>query len=561
MSASRAATKRPRVERTGRAMGAVLRVAMVVVPLACLALFFLYPLAVIAWHSLLNGDARFGVGNYVALWHTPGMLEAAWHSLVLSATTTLVSIVLGFMIAFTLQRSRLPAPNAIRATLLLPMLAPSLMQGLGMLFLLGRNGLVHKWTGWDVEIYGFWGLLIADVIYALPQAVLIIGAALAQSDARYYDAADVLGARRWQQFFALTLPNARFGLLSAAFVVFTVTITDFGNAVVIGGNYHVLATEIYNQVSGQMNFGMGAAVGMVLLLPSLASVYIERIASQRQFGGASESRVPVTPRANRLRDGLLGVGCLLTLLPIAASVATVVFASFVRLWPYRLELTLANYGGELSGGYGAIVTSLEISLAAAALGVLLLFSLSYGARRMPGAVSRLIYTVSVLPAAVPGMVVGLAYILAFNSGPLATWLYGSATVIVLCNFYHYHTQGFLTMSTGLRAVPAALEEVVDCLGGGLRHALQDAVLPFIAATAVSVFFFLFMRSMVTLSAVVFLVTPSLNLASVAVMQLDENGFVSQAAAYSTCIMVVTSLALGLMRLAMKHVMLRRDVLR
>lgn len=528
-------------------LASALRVAMVAVPLACLVLFFVYPLAVIAWHSLVDGSGRIGVANYVALWQAPGVLEAAWHSVVLSVATTLVSIVLGFLIAFTLQRSRLPARNPIRATLLLPMLAPSLMQGLGILFLLGRNGLIHQWTGWDVEIYGLWGLLIADVIYALPQAVLIIGAALAQSDARYYDAADVLGARRWQQFFALTLPNARFGILSAAFVVFTVTITDFGNAVVIGGDYHVLATEIYNQVSGQMNFSLGAAIGMVLLLPSLASVYIERMASQRQFGGASESRVPVTPRVNRWRDVLLGAACFLALAPIVMSVATVVFASFVRLWPYKLEFTLDNYSGRLSGGYGAIVTSLEISLAAAAVGVCLLFSLGYGVRRMPGAISRLVYTLAVLPAAVPGMVVGLAYILAFNGGPMGAWLYGSATVIVLCNFYHYHTQGFLTMSTGLRAVPAALEEVVDCLGGGLRHTLKDAVLPFVAATTVSVFFFLFMRSMVTLSAVVFLVTPSLNLASVSVMQLDENGFVSQAAAYSTCIMAVTSLAMAVMK--------------
>ncbi|PXW26434.1 ABC transporter permease subunit [Paraburkholderia caballeronis] len=539
--------------RGSRLMSRCVRGAMVAIPLAALTVFFLYPLVVAAFHSLADRDGHIGLANYVALWQTPGMIQSAWHSIVLSVATTIVSIVLGFMIAFALYRSQLPSPNAIRATLLLPMLAPSLMQGLGILFLLGRNGLVHKWTGWDVEIYGFWGLLIADVIYALPQAVLIIGAALAQSDARYYDAADVLGATRRQQFFGLTLPNAKFGLLSAAFVVFTVTITDFGNAVVIGGDYHVLATEIYNQVSGQMNFGVGAAVGIVLLLPSLASVYIERVASQRQFGAASESRVQVIPRVNRMRDVLLGLGCFAALFPVVASVATVVFASFVRLWPYRLELTLANYSGELSGGYGAILTSLEISVAAAALGVCLLFSLSYGARRVPAAVSRLIYTASVLPAAVPGMVVGLAYILAFNSGPLGAWLYGSATIIVLCNFYHYHTQGFLTMSTGMRAVPVALEEVVDCLGGGLGQVLKDAVLPFVAATAISVFFFLFMRSMVTLSAVVFLVTPSLNLASVAVMQLDENGFVSQAAAYSTCIMAVTSIALGLMRLCAKHV--------
>ncbi len=540
LSAHAETTSRPRGKLT---TSRVVRGVMIVLPLACLALFFLYPLLVISARSFVDGSGHIGLSNYVQLWRAPGIVQSALHSLVLSATCTAVCLLTGSAIAFALHRSRVPGSKLIRGTLLLPMLAPSLMQGLGILFLLGRNGLVHKWTGWDVEIYGFWGLLISDVMYALPQTVLIVGAALAQSDARYYDAADVLGASRWRQFLDITLPNAKFGLLSAAFVVFTVTITDFGNAIVIGGNYHVLATEIYSQVSGQMNFGMGATVGIVLLLPSLLSVYIERIASQRQFGASSESRVPVTPKVNRLRDGFLGVACFITLFPIVATVATVVFASFVRLWPYRLEMTLANYGGQLSGGYGAIITSLEISVGVGLFGVVLLFAMAFSVRKMPPWFSRVVYAIAVLPAAVPGMVLGLAYIMAFNTGPLSNWLYGSASLIVLCNLYHYHTQGFLTMTTGMRAVPAALEEVVDCLGGTLRHTLKDAVVPFVGTTMVTVFFFLFMRSMVTLSAVVFLVTPSLNLASVAVMQLDANGFVSQAAAYSTCIVVSVAIAL------------------
>lgn len=278
------------------------RVLILAVPLLFLIVFFLYPLAVIGSRSFVDAAGRVSLVNYIDLWRSPGIVQSAIHSVVLSAATTLVSVTLGFVIAFTLYRSRVPGKRAVRGALLLPMLAPSLMQGLGILFLLGRNGLLHKWTGWNIDIYGFWGLLIADVVYALPQAVIIVGAALMQSDARYFDAAEVLGASRWRQFADITLPNAKFGLLSAAFVVFTVTMTDFGNAIVIGGDYHVLATEIYSQVSGQMNFGMGATVGMILLLPSLISVYIERVASQRQFGSSSESRIAVIPKRNKARD-------------------------------------------------------------------------------------------------------------------------------------------------------------------------------------------------------------------------------------------------------------------
>jgi iron(III) transport system permease protein len=258
--------------------------------------------------------------------------------------------------------------------------------------------------------------------------------------------------------------------------VFVITITDFGNAAVIGGNYRVLATEIYSQVSGQMNFGMGSVVGILLLLPSLISVQIERVASQRQFGSASPSGLRVTPQP--------GAGAATRHSPPAccwpaarsfSRWATVIFASFMRLWPYRMEWTLKHYDITVSGGYAPLWTSLYISLAAASGGVLLLFILSFGVCRIPRAWAKLVYLVSVLPVGVPGLVLGLSYIFAYNvPGTPLYALYGSAALIALCNFYHYHTQGFLTMMTGMRAVPQALEEAVSCLGGGTLRVLRDA---------------------------------------------------------------------------------------
>lgn len=193
-------------------------------------------------------------------------------------STTAISLLLGFVIAHGTHRCSFRGKTLIRAAIVLPLLAPSLVQGLGLIFLLGRNGLINNWFGLELDIYGFWGLLLANVFYALPQVVMIIGATLSLSDARTYEAAEVIGASPWRQFLDITLPNARFGILGAAFVAFTVTITDFGNAAVIGGDYSVLATEIYSQVIGQMNFNLGAVVGILLLLPTVISYYIERLA-------------------------------------------------------------------------------------------------------------------------------------------------------------------------------------------------------------------------------------------------------------------------------------------
>ena len=431
------------------------------------------------------------------------------------------------------------------------------MQGLGLIFLLGRNGLIGKLLNTEIDIYGFWGLLIANTLYGLPQAVMIIGAALMLADARIYEAAEVMGARPLRQFRDITLPTAKFGILNAAFVVFIITITDFGNAAVIGGDYSVLATEIYSQVIGQRNFNLGAVVGIMLLLPTVVAFYIERQAEKRRQGQEAGSRVPHVPVYAPARDLPMAAACLSIAFAIAAVIAIVVYASFVRLWPYRFDLTWKHYDITLAGGYSSLWTTIRISLIAAAGGAALIFLLCLGLRRTPPSVARIIRMLAVMPAAVPGMVLGLAYILAFNSTATPLYLlYGTATLIAAVNFYHYHTQAFLTAMTGFRQIPDALEEAAASLGAGLGRIARDVIAPFVAPMLVSVFFFLFMRSMVTLSAVIFLTTPRLTVASVTIMRLDDAGLTSQAAAFSTCVMLVVAAAMLAMRLIM-HLALRR----
>ncbi|WP_022728926.1 ABC transporter permease subunit [Fodinicurvata sediminis] len=522
-----------------------------IVPMLGLALFFLYPLALVVYRSFLQGDGSLGLGNFasvLAMSHIPGVLA---NSLVMSSITTVVSILLGFAIAYMLQRTTIVGRAIIMLALLLPLLAPSLVQALGLLFLFGRNGLVNQATGWDMQIYGLWGLVIANTMYALPQAVMIIQASLRHSDVRYYDAAMVMGASNWRRFVDITLPNAKFGLLSAAFVVFTVTITDFGNAAVIGGDYRVLATEIYAQVVGQMNFSMGAVIGIFLLIPTGVAFYIEKVASQRQFGGGSDSAIPVRRNFLPARDIPLGTVTHFTGFFLIAVVATVVYASFVQLWPYRMSLTLDNYNITTQGGYTPLWTSLLVSTQAAVIGVVLLFALVLAQRGLPRAAAKAVYLLAIVPVGVPGLVLGLSYVLSFNvGGTIMGALYGSALLIAFCNFYHYHSQGFLTMVAGIRTVPKSLEESVTCLGGSPLQGLRDAILPIMLPTLVAVFFFLFMRSMVTLSAVIFLITPSLSVGAVSVLRLDQAGFTTQAAAFSVCIMLLVLFAMGAMKLTL-----------
>lgn len=526
-------------------------------PLAGLLLFFGLPMLAIAWRSLMQDGAGggIGIGNYAALWDSPGVWRALGNSLLLGGATTVVTLLLAFVVAFGIERTCMPGRRFTAIGMSLPVLAPSLVLGLGLIFLLGRNGVVGKAFGVRPEIYGFWGLLIADVLYALPQAVLILRTALRHGDARQYDAAEVLGATPWRQFVDITLPGVRYGVLSAGFVVFTLTITDFGNAVVIGGNFQVLATEIYNQVSGQMKFGMGAVIGIVLLVPAALSVAIEHLAAQRQAGLGAESAQPPVPKPRPARDGAFFAASLLIVGVIYAVVLTVVVASFIRLWPYKLDLTLKHYDIQIAGGYAPLWTSILVSLIAAVVGTVLLFLLAFGVQRLPGRTANAARLLSALPVAVPGLVLGLAYVFTFNSADMP-WglLYGSAVLLAMCNYYHHHTQGFVSMMTGMRTVPVALEDATTVLGGGVGRVLADVYWPALRTTLLAIAVFLFMRSMVTLSAVIFLITPSLTLSAVTVMRLDEAGFTSQAAAFSTCIMAVV----GAMALLL-HLITRRPL--
>lgn len=527
----------------------LLTVACIALPLVGLVLFFLYPMVIVFLRSITIPDGTYGLDNYQHILGSVGFWRATKQSITMSGTTTLLSVFLGFIIAHGLHRCAFHGKRLIRAIIILPLLAPSLVQALGLIFLLGRNGLISRTIGIEIDIYGFWGLLIANTLYALPQAVMIIGASLVLLDARTYEAAEVMGAKPSRQFRDLTIPAIFFALLNSAFVVFIITITDFGNAAVIGGDYSVLATEIYKQVIGLRNFNMGAVVGIMLLLPTVVSYVIERQTMKRQQNHTVSGIQRFETKFSALRDVPMAFASFMVILSILSVIGIVVYASFVKLWPYNFDLTFKHFDITLAGGYSSLWITIAVSLGAAAGGTTLIFLMTLGLRRLSAAWAQAIQVLAAMPAAVPGIVLGLAYILTFNSPatPLHL-LYGTAALIAIINFYHYHTQAFLTVMTGFRQFPNALEEAAYTLGAGMGRTALNIVAPFVAPMLISVFFFLFMRSMVTLSAVIFLTTPTLDVAAVTITRLDDAGLTSQAAAFSTCVMAVVCLSLGLMKL-------------
>jgi iron(III) transport system permease protein len=219
-------------------------------------------------------------------------------------------------------------------------------------------------------------------------------------------------------------------------------------------------------------------------------------------------------------------------------------ASFVTLWPYNMHLSLRHYRFEVQNGLQPLWTSIGVSLMAAFIGVVVTITGACVARRLQHLVAQVLYFLSILPAAVPGMVLGLAYILVFNDprNPLEP-LYGTFLILAICTVYHYHAQGFLIATTSIKQISQVFDEASTSLGGSFLRTLWSITLPIIAPSIVSVGVFFFVRSMVTLSAVIFLVTPVTQVAAVSVLLLDDSGNQNQAAAYSVCIMLVVAAAL------------------
>jgi iron(III) transport system permease protein len=504
---------------------------------AFLYVFLVWPMAQVLWRSLLANDGRFvGLANYARYVRTPAIAASITNSLTVSLVAMVITVGLAFVYAYALTRTRIPGRGVFRLVAMLPIFAPSLVSAIAFVYAFGNNGVVTRYTGVNIGIYGAKGIVLAEVFYCFPHAMLILVAALSAADARLYDAAAALGASRVKTFLTVTLPGVKYGLLSACFVVFTLVITDFGVPKVVGGKYPVMATEIYNQVIGQQNFTMGATVSVVLLVPALLACAVDRVVQRRQYALVSSAARPLEPERGRLVRALLCGYCGLIAAGIVGIYAIVVASSVVSRWPYNFTPTLRHYRFDSLGGYTALLNSLEVAVLTAAAGTVVAFVGAYLVEKCRTRANGVLAALALLPVAVPGMVLGLAYIFAFNApGSVLNALYGTLAILVVSNLVHYFTVPFLTATTTLKQMDAEFESVSASLGVPFYRTFWRVTVPIALPSIVGISMYFFLNAMVTLSAVVFLVAPGTELAAVAVLLLDDAGESAQATAMSVLI--------------------------
>jgi iron(III) transport system permease protein len=319
--------------------------------------------------------------------------------------------------------------------------------------------------------------------------------------------------------------------------------------VVIGGNYSVLATEIYAQVTNLYRFDLGATISIILLVPSLMAFMLNYYISRKTFSMISGAAKPVIPPSRPLKKRLFTIYCMLVSLSIILIFATVVIGSFVNIWPYDWSLTLKHYHFPSIAGYSALWTSVWVSLVVGIAGAFITLVAGYVMETRKPFFKQFIYLLSVMPAAIPGLVMGLGYILAFNKPYY--FFYGTPWIIVIniiiCNF----TLGILSSISNLRNIDPSIEEASISLGGDTIKTFFRIIFPLSRVAFFQNFVYFIMRSMTTISAVIFLVSATVHLAAIEIIMLDNDGWTASANAMCTCIIVIVLVMLGLLQIVSK----------
>ena len=456
------------------------------------------------------------------------------NSLVTTLSATAVSTVLSFVLAFLLNRSRIRFKSVFVVLFTLPMLIPSISHGQGLVLLFGDNGLITNLLGWNLGLYGFKGIVMGSVLYSFPVAFLMFHDSFQYEDYTIYEAAGVLGLSGWHQFLTITMPSMRRSIVSAVLAVFTMVFTDYGVPLMTGGTMMTLPVYMYREVIGMMNFSGGAVVGVVLLMPAVAAFLMDL----RNSNTASSSTVtkPYAIAENRTRDILVYLLFALVLFALCLPIMAFALLSFVKQYPIDLSFSLETVRRLLSAGIGMyFVNSMAVALLTALAGTCLSYFAAFITARCEKSVSgRILHFISMLSLAIPGIVLGLSFVLTFRKLPF----YSTIFILVLVNIVHFFSSPYLLAYNSLTKFNPNLEDVADSLGISRLRMLLDVYIPCTRATIVEMYSYYFVNAMITISAVSFLVNFRTMPLSLLIPQLESQSFLEGTALVSLLILLL-----------------------
>ncbi len=538
----------------------LIRILLFVMGLS-LTLAILLPVGDLFLKAFMTNDGDLvGPANFITYFSNPHLNSAIVHSFFVSIVTTLISVLMALVFAYALTRTNIRGRVFFKYVGLMPLFAPTMMHAIALIYLFGNKGLfttgffgVLPWLQFDINLYGATGIIISEIIYTFPQAFMILVVSLSMADYRLYEAAETLGSNRLRIFFTVTLPGIKYGLISALFVCFTLSFTDFGAPKVVGGDFNVLAVDIYKQVIGQQNMSMGATVGILLLVPALVAFAVDRILQKRQSAMITSRAMPFRVKKRGGRDIFLFSYCSIVTLLIAILLGAVLLASSVNVWPYDLSFTMRHFTFQnvAGNGFETYLNSIVVSVFSAFMGTAIVFLTAYLVEktRILPRLRGFIYLLAIIPMALPGLVIGLSYIFFFNRpgfplpftdvvlpNPLNA-VYGTVAILVIANIVHFFAVSFITATASLKKMDNEFELVSESMGVPFYKTLWRVSIPVSLPAIMEIVMYFFVNSMVTISAVIFLYPGDFKLAAIAIVNMEEAGDTAAAAAMSALILV------------------------
>lgn len=533
-----------RDEHQGRAPRSALRESRSVVAVTVVVAFVL--VVFVAWPTLRMVLEPTGE-QWRGLLSSPRLHRTTLNTLTIGVLSTVTATVLGFAFAYGLSRPDFPCRRLFRWMAILPLVSPPFVVGLSLMLLFGRRGLItHQVLGLDLDLFGLPALWIVQTIAFFPIAVLAITPILKQQGGRFEWAARDLGEGWFSTFRRVTLPLAWPGVVSALLLVAMFVLADFGNPVLVGSGFRVLSVEAYTQAVGRFDLGAAAVVSAVLFAPALVLFVVQRRVSRRRsftsIGGRGGDVDP-PPLPPVVRIVLVTVMSLVSLSLVVTYVAILVGA-FVQAWGADWTLTLRHWEFAVLRGddlWNSFRFAAIAAFATAVFGVVSAWVIHRGRMRGLGVLDGL----AIFPAAIPGTMVGISWIIVFNEPPLL--LTGTGLILIMVMMLRTLPVGYRTAVGSLQQISPSLEEAASDLGAGRLETLARVTAPMLTSAAVTAFIFSFLNSINTLSAVIFLVSPGRQLASPTIVGMAEFGRWGEATALAAALMTVAFLGLAAFR--------------
>ena len=519
--------------------------ALVIVIFASIAIFVVLPLAKVFLASF-QSRGEWTLDNYQLLVDRRLYRNALWNSLSVGAIVAMLSVVIGYVAAFVLTRLDVPGKKALHLITILPIISPPFVSAVSMLFLFGFNGLITKQLLGleDFNIYGMWGVVFSQVFTFAPIAYLSLRGVLAAISPTLEDAALNVGASKWQVFWKVTFPLTLPGVASAFLIAFIESLADFGNPLVLAGAaFPMLAPQAYLEITGNFNLARGAMLAMALVLPSVIAFAIQRYwIARRQYvtvtgkPTASTSKVVSAPVKWSLYGLVLAFAAIVVMF-----YGVIVMGALTKVWGFDYTPTLEHFIYVFTVDLKTVGDTLLVAIVTTPISGILAMLVAFliVRRQFPG--KGLLEFGTILSFAVPGTVVGIGYILAFNSAPF--YLTGTFAILVLCFVFRYMPVGIQNGVAVLRQIDPAIEEAAQNLGASTMTTFRKITLPLIAPAFFSALVYGFVRAMTAISAAIFLVSANWNLMTAQILAQVGSGRLGVAAAYSILVIAIVLVAI------------------